>query len=322
MISFEQLTKNIIVHNEQGYALYYYENGEVIEKVYGKLDINKDEKIGFDSNFRLASVSKQFVAYSIIDLINKNKLTLDTVIKTLYPELPSYFNDITVKHLLNHTSGIYDYEDMKHEEDVQIKDTDIIKFLKTTDKTYFKPGSNYQYSNTGYILLGLIIEKVSNRAIKDYIENEVFAKAKMNNSKVNLQGITNILRRAYGHVIDEKGNLEMKDQYWCSATIGDGGLYSSINDLKKWCIYLSNSDIFNIMKVPNYINENTYNEYGYGIRNINVNGKEIIYHCGSTIGTNTILLFSKDYNICLLFLTNINNIDTTIMKDNLVEYLK
>ena len=62
MISFEQLTKNIIVHNEQGYALYYYENGEVIEKVYGKLDINKDEKISFDSNFRLASVSKQFVA--------------------------------------------------------------------------------------------------------------------------------------------------------------------------------------------------------------------------------------------------------------------
>ena len=76
------------------------------------------------------------------------------------------------------------------------------------------------------------------------------------------------------------------------------------------------------MKIPNYINEQSYNEYGLGIRIIEVDGKEIIYHCGSTIGTNTLVLFSEDYNLCLIFLTNLNVIDTSIMKDNLVNIIK
>ena len=76
------------------------------------------------------------------------------------------------------------------------------------------------------------------------------------------------------------------------------------------------------MKIPNYINEESYNEYGLGIRITKINDKEIIYHCGDTIGTNTLLLFSVDYNICLIFLTNLNNINTTTMKENLLTLIK
>ena len=143
----------------------------------------------------------------------------------------------------------------------------------------------------------------------------------MNNSYVNIQGVTEIKNRSFGHVV-ENDKLVVKDQYWCSATIGDGGLYSTVNDLKKWCQFLEKSENFKEMKIPNYINEESYNEYGLGIRIINVNGKEIVYHCGSTIGTNTLVLFSKDLNICLIFLTNLNVTDTSIMKDNLVNLIK
>lgn len=313
------LKDGIIKHKDQGYALYFYNNGEELVEVNGKEHIDYDKKIDFNSCFRLASVSKQFIAYAIVDLINDNLLSYDTTIKELYDDLPDYFNNITIKNLLNHTSGIYDYEDMEHDEE-QLQDEDIIDFLKTTNGTYFTPGETYKYSNTAYILLGLIITKVSKKHVKDYIEEHIFKKAGMKDSYVNIQGITNINNRAYGNiVVDNK--LQMKDQYWCSATIGDGGIYSTINDLKKWCNFLYDSKNFQEMKIPNYINEQSYNEYGLGIRIIKVNNKEIYYHCGSTIGTNTLLLFSKDFNTCLLFLTNLNNIDTAIMKDNLLKVL-
>ena len=231
MSVFEKLTKGAIIDEHQGYAFYYYNNGEIIEKVNGKTIVNTGDDINFDTNFRLASVSKQFIAFGIVSLINMKKLNYNTTITKVFNDLPKYFDKITIKHLLNHTSGIFDYEDMPHKEnDHQILDNDIIDFLKTTNTTYFEPGSMYKYSNTAYILLGLIIEKVSGISISEYMDKEVFKQAKMNESIVNLEGITNIKNRAYGHLKDEYGKLFMKDQYWCSATIGDGGLYSSIND--------------------------------------------------------------------------------------------
>ena len=323
MNTFEQLTKNIIVHEQQGYALFYYNNGHILKCTNGKVRESDSADISFDTNFRLASVSKQFIAFSIVNLINESKLSYDTTILSIFPTLPDYFKNINIRHLLNHTSGIYDYEDMPHKDsDPQVKDKDILEFLKTITKTYFEIGSKYKYSNTAYILLGLIVEKVSGRTIDDYIENVVFNSAKMTRSKVNIEGVTKIEDRAYGHLIDNENNLYVKDQYWCSATIGDGGLYSSVNELKKWCQYLVLSKNFQDMKIPNYINESEYNFYGLGIRTIEVDGKLIHYHCGDTIGTNTLLLFSLDLNLCLIFLTNLGKIDTEIMKNNLIEIIK
>ena len=319
---FSKLTKDIIVHENQGYALYFYYNGKTLEKVNGKLSTNDSLDISFDTNFRLASVSKQFIAYSIINLIQEGLLDYNTNILEIFSDLPSYFKDIKIKNLLNHTSGIYDYEDMPHHEtDPQIQDSDILDFLKTTNQTYFEVGTKYKYSNTAYILLGLIVEKVSKEKITDYIENNVFKKAGMINSKVNLEGITKIKNRAYGHLLDSNNNLVVKDQYWCSATIGDGGLYSSVNDLKKWIKYLVTTKNFKDMKVPNYVGCDDYNFYGLGIRTIKVDDGEIHYHCGDTIGTNTLLLFSIDLKLCLIFLTNLGHVNTEIMKNNLLEII-
>ncbi len=316
----EKLKQNVVRHKDQGYALYFYNNGEEFIEVNGKVADEQSDDITFDSCFRLASVSKQFIAFAIVKLVNDKLLSYDMTVKELYPQLPEFFKDITIKNLLQHTSGIYDYEDMEHD-DSQLQDEEIIDFLASTTGTYFKPGSTYKYSNTAYILLGLIITKVSQVHVKDYIEKNIFKEAGMLDSYVNIQGVTKIKNRAYGHII-ENNLLVVKDQYWCSATIGDGGLYSTVNDLKKWCKYLYNSKEFQEMKIPNYIDEQSYNEYGYGIRIIKFQGKEIYYHCGSTIGTNTIVLFSKELNVCLIFLTNLNVTDTSIMKDNLLKILE
>lgn len=311
------LYEKINFHPLQGYALFYYHNGKSYSKCQGKLSDESSSDITFNSNFRLASVTKQFIAFSIVKLINDGMLCYNTCVKDIYNDLPDYFCNITIKHLLNHTSGIMDYENMEHT-DAQIKDEDIIEFLKTTDHTYFIPGTRYQYSNTAYILLGLIISRVSNRDLDDFIETEIFNKAGMVNSKVNYEGKTNVLERAYGHIL-ENNKLVVKDQYWCSATIGDGGLYSSINDLKKWLKFLVNSNEYKSMKIPNIAGN--YDEYGLGIRIVDVLGSEIIYHSGSTIGTKTLVLFSEELDLCLIFLTNFNDANGTTLKEVLIEYL-
>ncbi len=318
----DKLLTGAVIKENQGYAFYYQDNDNLIKKVNGKKEINNNDDINYDTKFRLASVSKQFIGVGIIHLVEENKLSFNTSVLDIYNDLPNYFKNIKIINLLNHSSGIYDYEDMEHDE-TQIHDEDIITFLKTTSSTYFEVGTKYRYSNTAYILLGLIIEKISGIKLDQYLKKNVFDKASLNDTLVNYEGITNISNRAYGHIIiDDK--LVTKDQYWCSATIGDGGIYSTLNDLNKWIDYLLNNLEYysnNLLSSSIITNiNNTY--YGMGVRTIILNDKKIYYHCGDTIGTNTLVLFSKDYNLRCIFLTNLGSIDTSIIKDNIIKLLK
>lgn len=324
-----ELLKNLLIHQKQGYAFYFKHQKQLIQQVNGFNNINnQDVKINFDTNFRLASVSKQFIAYGIILLVEEQKLSFDTKIIDIYPTLPNYFQQITIRNLLNHTSGIYDYEDIINDEKYnklsnwQIHDQDIIPFLKTTSTTYFKPSTDYRYSNTAFILLGLIIEKISQMSIDKYLKEKIFLPLKMDHTYVNYEGITKINNRAYGHILKDH-SLVMKDQYWCSATIGDGGIYSNIHDLQKWLLHLENNYeyLLKTMFKTTIIGDKDIC-YGMGMRVINFHQHQILYHTGDTIGTNTLILFSKDLDLECIFLTNLGEIDTEILKNNILSYLE
>ena len=321
----DRLLKNLIINENQGYAFYWEDHNTKITAYQGLRDINIPSSfIDQYTNFRLASVTKQFIAYGILMLVKNYGVSLDTKVSDIFNDLPSYFQKIQIKHLLNHTSGILDYEDIPHDTtDKQIHDEDILTFLKKTTHPYFTAGTNYRYSNTAFILLGLIIEKVSQMKIDIYLEKYVFSKAKMNDTYVNYEGQTNINKRAYGHLINHN-NLIKKDQYWCSATIGYGGIYSNIDDLNKWIDFLLSQydDLKETMFQTTILDNGEDICYGYGIKVIKVLDYLIFYHCGDTIGTNTFILFSPKLNLRCLFLTNIGNVDTEILKNNIVEYLK
>lgn len=319
---FSKITNNAIITSDQGYAFYYQDQETSISKVNGKLKDSNSDDITFDSSFRLASVTKQFIGAAIIQLVEDKLISYNTKIIDIFPVLPKYFNNITILNLLNHSSGILDYENMEHT-DEQIHDEDIIDFLKTTSYTKFEVGTKYDYSNTAYILLGLIIEKISHMKIDEYLNTHLFDKAHLKNTTVNYEGITKINNRAYGHIIEDN-KLIVKDQYWCSATIGDGGIYSTLNDLNKWIDYLLlNIDFYRKNLLSSSIITNVSNTYyGMGVRTVIHNNKKIYYHCGDTIGTNTLVLFSKDYNLRCIFLTNLNGIDTGIIKNNILKILK
>ena len=198
---YKKIMNQVIINKEQGYALYFKYNDILIEKTNGLEREDDRFHITFNTCFRLASVSKQFIAYAILFLIEEQLLSFSTPITEIFDDLPQYFKKITIQQLLNHTSGIYDYEKMPHQEnDEQIKDKQVLEFLKTTTHTYFKPGTKYQYSNTGYILLGQIIEQISKTKIDEYLKEKIFTKAKLFNTYVNDEGKTIIPNRAYGHI--------------------------------------------------------------------------------------------------------------------------
>lgn len=313
------LLKNLIVDVNQGFAFYFKIGNSIIERYQGKKLVTNSDYIDKYTNFRLASVTKQFIARAIVQLVADGLLQYDTTLKSLYPELPDCYQEVKIIHMLHHTSGIKDYETMPHTEQ-QVSDYDVLEYIKTQEELYFTVGEKYRYSNTAYVLLGLIIEKMSSLKLDQYIQEKVFLPAQMINSSVNYEGVTEVVNRAYGHKIVHEELVE-SDQYWCSATIGDGGLYSSVNDLINWLHFIQRDNLSQTMFIPNILPDGQNSEYGLGIRIITRQDKQIIYHCGETIGTNTIVGFIPSLNAEFIFLTNLNGISCSKFIPNLLRYL-
>ncbi|MBK7631174.1 MAG: serine hydrolase [Ignavibacteriales bacterium] len=167
-----------------GAAVMVIENGDkVFIKGYGLANLEKDIGVTVETNFRLASVTKQFTAMSILMLIDRGKLSFETTLKNIFPYFPDYGNNITIKNLLQHTSGLIDYEDLIDDTvTVQVKDKDVLDMIMKTDSTYFIPGSQHKYSNTGYSLLALTVEKISGIPFRDFLRDNIFTPLEMNNT--------------------------------------------------------------------------------------------------------------------------------------------
>lgn len=311
----DKLLKNLIVNKNQGYALYFEHENDIIECYNGVENLETLKPINENSNFRLASVSKQFIAHGIVNLINKDKLKYDTKLKNIFSKLPLYMQNIQIINLLNHTSGIPDFEDMQSES--QILDIDVLEYVKKQNQGYFTPGKEYCYSNSGYVLLGLVIEKISGKNVEDYIKENVLEKFGMSNSILNRQGITNIVNRVYGTKLTDE--YAIYDQGRETATIGDGGVYSSIHDLKIYLNYFINLDLEKTYNPKVLISNDNW--YSKGIRIAKENNHTIYYHNGETLGTNTSIGVIPDLKIKFIFLTNLDGIDTALFIDNIKEYI-
>ena len=174
-ISTDDLLHNLIVDSRQQYALYFKNRNEIIEQ-YCNCDPN--------TNFRMASVTKQFVAFSVLRLIESGAVSVNTKLSQIFGGLPEYMQDITIRHLLTHTSGIRDYEDRPNIGRKQITDSQVFAYLKTLKSGYFKPGTKYRYSNGGYIILGQIIEKISGQTLPLFVRRSILLPAGMHNSLI------------------------------------------------------------------------------------------------------------------------------------------
>jgi CubicO group peptidase (beta-lactamase class C family) len=222
----------------------------VFKRAYGSRDLRSGLPIQTDTNFRLASMTKQFTAMAVLLLIHDGKLHYEDVLTRVLPGFPAYGHAITIRMLLNHTSGIRAYEDvLKREypnradrEIPQVTDADVLAWMKQETSTKFPAGTQWDYSNTGYVLLGAIVEKVSGMPFGNFLEQRIFRPLKMNNTVVYEYGKNRVRKRAYGYA--RVGTRWMEaDQNPTSATLGDGGIYSSVDDLEKWDEALSRNSL-------------------------------------------------------------------------------
>jgi CubicO group peptidase (beta-lactamase class C family) len=293
-----------------GAAVMVVQSGEVIfQKGYGLANVEKKITITVATNFRLASVTKQFTAMSILILIDVGKLKLETTLKNIFPDFPEYGSDITIKNLLQHTSGLIDYEDLIPDTlTVQVKDKDVLELIMKTDSTYFQPGSQHRYSNTGYALLALTVEKLSGKPFRSFLKDNIFQPLGMDNTIAFEKDINEVKNRAYGYTI--KNNVaQFTDQSITSAVLGDGGIYSSLNDLYKWDQALYTAKLIDKKYLSeSWIRGKTNTElefpYGYGWRLEKYRDVEVVYHTGSTRGFRNIIYRMPEKNFTIVILTN------------------
>jgi CubicO group peptidase (beta-lactamase class C family) len=238
----ETIFAPIVAPNSPGIAVLVLKDGQkLFERGYGLRDLHSAAKIDPRTNFRLASCSKQFTAMAIMLLVHDGKLRYDQKLTDVFPDFPAYGKSISIRNLLNHTGGLQDYETLMEIPDSkrkwtdahQIQDAEVLTLLEQTDHGMFPPGTQWYYSNSGYVVLGLIVAKVSGQSFPEFLQKRIFAPLKMDRTLAYVKGQDEILNRAYGHT--KEGNTwQQTDQSATSATLGDGGIYSSLEDLAKW----------------------------------------------------------------------------------------
>lgn len=295
-----------------GAAAAVIKNGKVVWKAaFGSADSAGGKPVTFATNFRLASVTKQFTATAVLQLCAHKKLTLQTTLGGIFPGFPAYGANITVHQLLCHTSGLLDYEDlMPDTQTTQIKDNGVLALMLAADSLYFPPGTQYRYSNTGYALLALVVEKISGKGFGEYLRQNVFLPAGMTHSLAHEEGKTVIPRRAYGNT-RVFGVWRVTDQSTTSAVLGDGGIYASVNGLIAWNATLDSRTVLpklwrDLSWERKTLADGSIIDYGYGFHRKRFNGREVVFHTGSTRGFRTVIYKIPSESITVIILTNRN----------------
>ncbi|MDX1741125.1 MAG: serine hydrolase domain-containing protein [Rhodothermales bacterium] len=318
----------LLLHYEgdvPGAAVLVVQGGEVVlSRTVGLADVEAKRAVTENTNFRLASVTKQFTAAAILRLVEAGSLLLTESLTDVFPDFPSYGSKITVRHLLTHTSGLVSYEGLIPDTaTIQVYDADVLEMMKEQTATYFEPGTEYRYSNTGYAILAMIVEARSGRTFSEFAREEIFEPAGMTGTVAFRAGENTVENRAMGYRVDGS-QIVPADQSLTSAVLGDGGVYSSIADLKAWDEALDENlvlteEMIELATTPIALEDGTQVGYGFGWRIDEYWGRRRIHHTGSTSGFRTVIKKFPDDRFTVVVLTNRRDPSVSDLADKLVD---
>lgn len=276
-------------------------NGKIIyDKAFGFANLKTKEPLITNSAFYLASVSKQFTAMAIMMLEEQGSLSYHDKLSKYFPEFPEYANQVTIKHLLTHTSGMVDYYDSGYFKPGFTND-DVLSAMLKQPSLEFTPGEKYAYSNSAYVILSMIVEKVSGMSFREFMEKNILNPLQMNSTIVFDQSNPEIKNRTTGF------NLVGDIDDYNAFTTGGGGMYSTTGDLYLWDQALYTDKLIpqaslNEAFTPTVLNDGTVSNYGYGWM-IEYNDQDkSVFHTGGLSGfrTNIYRELSK-HNTVILF---------------------
>jgi CubicO group peptidase (beta-lactamase class C family) len=277
-----------------GIILVVKDNKSIIEKSLGFSDLGNKKSNTINTKFRIASCSKQFTAISILQLQEQGKLSVSDKLSKYFPRIAKS-DSITIDMLLTHRAGIHNYVMDSAFDKLNtpvLTQKKVMEYIESNPSD-FSPGSKFQYSNGGYFILGAIIEKVSNQTYDEYINNNIFKKAKMFDSGIDHNNDSNIPNKAKGYV-NKNGVLENAPYDNMEGAMGNGSLYSTASDLFKYYSALKNGSLLASNSMQQFITpvKGTY-AYGIGVDTVGKYG--FIGHGGYVYGfTSQISMFFEE----------------------------
>jgi CubicO group peptidase (beta-lactamase class C family) len=275
----------------------------VLTQSYGMASIEERIPVTAETNFRLASLSKQFTAMCILMLVDRGELRLDASLTEIFPDFPAYGSGITITQLLQHTSGLLDYEPFVPEDSpVQVSDAGVLELMRQQDRTDFEPGSEHRYSNSGYAVLAMIVEYISGQTYPEFLKQNIFEPLGMRNTVAHQDGVSTVATRAFGYHVTDEG-VEFSDQSPWSAVLGDGGIYTSVVDLSLWDAALYGDDLISA-DLKRQAFTPFLEDYGFGWRIDEYGGRLRMHHSGSTVGFRNFIQRFPDDRLTVIVLSN------------------
>ena len=338
----EAVVENRVGKDEPGLAVLVRKDGKtVLEHAWGLRDLRSRTVVDARTSFRLASMTKPFTAAAVMLLVRDGKLRYDTALTDVLPSFPAYGRGITIRHLLTHTSGLPDYEDLMAAAEKggapiwtaerQIHDDEVLTLLRGAKAGRFAPGTSCAYSNSGYVVLGLVVARVSGTPFGEFLAKRVFRPLEMERTLAYEAGKNEVPARAFGHARDGSSFREA-DQSPTSATLGDGGVYSNLEDLARWDEALRVSTLLSPGAMKPALDPVTLPDgtlprwpagesggdnlspgervaYGFGWFLDPWKGHRRMWHHGETIGFRTVVERFPDDGLTVVMLANRDDLD-------------
>ncbi|WP_158093850.1 serine hydrolase domain-containing protein [Algoriphagus ratkowskyi] len=283
----------------------------IYKKAFGYANKETKVEISTESIFYIASVSKQVTAMGIMMLQEQGKLSFDDKIKVFFPNYPAYLQDITIRQLLNHTSGLTDTEYYKL---TNPSNEDVLEILMKQDSLELENGKTFRYSNSGYVMLALIIQQLAEKPIDQFFDEEIFKPLEMENTTA-----TKSLVEASSQLVIGYNQIGTISRYG-SSVIGPGGIYSTVDDLEKWNRALNSNELVSSQTLSEAfkngelsdgpisitMNGETYG-YGFGWMPYQKNGRNYVQHDGTVEGYRSLIKKNLTDGYDYTFLTNHGN---------------
>lgn len=307
-----------------GAALVFEQGKVVYQGAFGIGNIDPIDSLHLGSQFRLASVGKQFTAMAIMILKEDGKLRYDQDVRDFLPELP--YTGITIRHLLHHTSGLPQYEQMMDQHwKPELRYDDPARYISGNEDILdmyaaqkppmrFQPGEKWEYSNGGYNLLGTIVKRASGMSYADFLQQRIFTPAGMAHSMVYPYVIGNdpaMPDRVFGFWTDWNGrDHKSTDGHYLNPAYGEDGTYSTVSDMLLWDRVLYTDKLVAKATLeeaftPAVLSNGDTTEYGFGwFIGSTPTGKKMVAHSGSWAGFTTYFLRGIEEDKCLVVLTN------------------
>jgi len=309
--------------NSPGCALGVIQDGELIyARGYGTANLEHNIPITSKSIFRIGSTSKQFTAMCMALLVEEGKLSLDDSLDKFFPRMPDYAKEVTIRHLIHHTSGIRDYLTLAEiagmRDDDYFTDAEVVDLLVRQKELNFTPGEEHLYSNSGYFLLSQIVKKASGKSLREYAEEKIFQPLGMTKTHFHDDHTKIVKNRASGYAPKKGGEFEIS--MTTLPMTGDGSVFTCVEDLFLWDLNFydnrlgkSGQALIEKIQTPGALNNGEKLHYAFGLDIGEYKGLPIVSHGGSFVGYRADMIRFPQERFSVICLANLSAFNPSVM---------